>query len=130
LAVIVADTDVLIDFLRGKGLSDKIASELKTGKLATTAVSAFELWAGCRTAKQIQTVEILLSALTILSLTEHSAKRSGVVKRELEVEGITIGMADSLIAGITIENQGVLLTRNIKHFDRIKGLLLSPTSKD
>jgi tRNA(fMet)-specific endonuclease VapC len=114
----------------GKGLSERVAFELKTGKLATTVISAFELWIGCQTNKQSQAVEILLSALTILSLTESSAQKSGTVKRELDSEGKTIGMADSLIAGITLENQGVLLTRNKKHFDRVKGLNISNTTED
>ena len=43
--MIIADSDVLIDFLRGKGIADRIAHEVKTGGLHTTAVSAGELWA-------------------------------------------------------------------------------------
>jgi predicted nucleic acid-binding protein len=122
--MIVADSDVFIDYLRGQGLSDRVAVELKSGKLATTSVSAFELWVGCRTTKQTQAVEVLLAALTILPLTMAAARRSAEVKRDLDESGQTIGMADSLIAGITLENQGILLTRNKKHFERIKDLSL------
>ena len=44
--MIVADTDVLIDYLRGEGpQADRIAFELQHG-LGTTVVTAFELWAG------------------------------------------------------------------------------------
>ena len=120
----IADTDVLIDYLKGKGLHERIAFEIKTGKLATTAISAFELWVGCRSEKELDSIKTLLSALTIIPLTEKSAERSGEVKRILDIEGQTIGMAESLIAGITLENQGVLITRNKKHFERIKGLHL------
>ena len=46
--MIVADSDVLIDFLRGKGPGVKrVALELATSTFATTAITAFELRAEC-----------------------------------------------------------------------------------
>lgn len=57
--MIIADTDVLIDFLRGKGFAEKIAYQVKTGGLHTTAISAFELWAGAKTEQQIHAVDTL-----------------------------------------------------------------------
>jgi predicted nucleic acid-binding protein len=47
------------------------------------------------------------------------------VRRALESKGQTIGMADSLIAGICLEHNGILLTRNVKHFSRVDHLILS-----
>lgn len=42
--MMVADTDVLIDYLRGLERSaQRIAFEIEQGHLATTAVTAFEL---------------------------------------------------------------------------------------
>ncbi|MGK5089290.1 type II toxin-antitoxin system VapC family toxin [Bdellovibrionota bacterium FG-2] len=123
--MIIADTDVLIDFLRGKGMADRIAYEIKTGGLHTTAISAFELWAGAKSNQQIAAVETLLSALIIIPLESDSARRSAKVRRELESRNATIGMADSLIAGICLERDGVLITRNTKHFERVPGIKLS-----
>ena len=45
--------------------------------------------------------------------------------RELERKGDAIGMADSLIAGIAVERDGILLTRNRKHYERVPGIKLS-----
>jgi len=54
--MIVADTDVLIDFLAGvEPLASRVAEQIEAG-LATTAVSRFELRAGVRSARQEQTV--------------------------------------------------------------------------
>ena len=39
-------------------------------------------------------------------------------------EGQPIGMGDSLIAGIVLANDGVLWTRNRRHFERVAGLRL------
>ena len=44
--MIVADSDVLIDSLRGKEPArSRVELELKTGQLATTAINALELLA-------------------------------------------------------------------------------------
>ena len=123
--MIVADSDVLIDFLRGAGEADRISTELKTGGLATTVISAFELWTGVRSAKQSAAVETLLEAMTLLPLTPASAKRAAEVRRDLENRKVPIGMADSLIAGICLEHEAILLTRNTKHFERVSGLKLA-----
>lgn len=123
--MIIADTDVLIDFLRGKGFAEKVSHRIKTGGLHTTAVTAFELWTGAKTEQQIHAVDTLLAALIILPLDSTSAKRASKVRRDLEKKNATIGMADSLIAGICLERNGVLITRNKKHFERVIGLKLS-----
>jgi len=47
------------------------------------------------------------------------------VRRTLEKSGASIGMADSLIAGIALVHNATLLTRNRKHFARVTGLRLA-----
>jgi tRNA(fMet)-specific endonuclease VapC len=124
--MIVADTDVLIDFLRGKGPgADRVGLELETGALATTVITRFELLAGARDDHQRSTVLVLLEGLVTLPLDEESADRAAEVRRSLRADGLDIGMADSLIAGITLERSAILLTRNRRHFDRVEGLALS-----
>ena len=121
----IADTDVLIDFLRGAGEAERIEIELNTGRLCTTAVTAFELWAGSKSPQHMAIVETLLAAVTILPLDVSSARRAGEVRRELERAGTKIGMADSLIAGIALDHGAILITRNRKHYQRVPGLKLS-----
>lgn len=121
----LADTDVLIDFLRGVGDAERIGIELSTGRLCTTAVTAFELWAGSKNPQQAATVEALLAAVTVLPLDISAARRAGEVRRELERTGMEIGMADSLIAGIALDRGAILITKNRKHYQRVPGLKLS-----
>ena len=59
----IADTDVLIDFLAGRGLADLVASELDRGTLCTTVVTRFELLCGARTHKQETVFRQLLQSL-------------------------------------------------------------------
>jgi predicted nucleic acid-binding protein len=123
--MIVADTDVLIDFLRGRGEAERVRVELESRDFGTTAVTAFELWAVARHPREIAAVESLLAALTVLPLDTPSARRAAEVRRSLDAEGAGIGMADSLVAGICLENRAILLTRNKRHFARVPDLLLS-----
>lgn len=127
--MIIADTDVLIDFLRGRDTADRIAFELKKGRISTTAITAFELWSGAKTPQHAAAVETLLSALPILPLETQAARRAGEIQRTLEKNGNPIGMADSLIAGICLEQDRFLLTRNRKHFERVPGLQLNHWTK-
>ena len=126
--MIVADTDVLIDFLRGHGAAKRVTLELKRG-LATTVVSAFELWAGSiGSAKREKAVTVLLDALEIIALDASAAKEAATLRHSLQKEGRTMGMADSLIAGICIDRSAILLTRNKKHFENIPRLSLGTIS--
>jgi len=122
----VADSDVLIDFLSGHGPgADRVALELERGELFTTAVNRFELLAGARHPRQLKAVRVLLDAIETLSLDRAAADDAAAIRRALEDAGSPIGMGDSLIAGIVRSQRGVLVTRNKRHFGRVDGLKLS-----
>ena len=124
--MIVADSDVLIDYLAGiEPAAGRVALELQHGQLGTTAVTRAELLRGARTARQLKATRALLDALGTLPLDVAAADRAGEIARTLDADGQRIGMADALIAGIVLANGGLLLTRNRRHFDRIPGLTLS-----
>lgn len=122
--MIVADTDVLIDFLAGKGEADAVESLLRRGAIRTTVISRFELLSGAKSAKQLARVVQLLDAVPALALDAGAADAASEIRRELEQSGNGIGMADSLIAGIVTCNDGTLLTRNRRHFERVPDLKL------
>jgi len=123
--MIVADTDVLIDFLRGRGeVARRVAIELESRSFGTTAITAFELRSGVRTARERDAVNTLLEAMTILPFGAEEARVAADVRRQVESRGQPIGMADYMIAAVCMAADGVLLSRNRKHFERIEGLKL------
>jgi tRNA(fMet)-specific endonuclease VapC len=126
VAVIVADTDVLIDALRGKGAHRRVRLEIGSGRLATTVISVFELWSGARGAAEQDKIGRLFGALRILDLDEMSAREASAIRRDLESKGTPIGTADYLIAAICMVSGAILLTRNREHFERVPGLTLAP----
>jgi predicted nucleic acid-binding protein len=123
--MMVADTDVLIDFLQGaEPAARRIGLELEHQALVATVITRFDLLAGARHGRQRRLIAELLSALPCLSLDEAAADRAAAVRQTLVADGIDIGMGDSLIAGIVLVHRGILLTRNRRHFERVPELAL------
>ena len=119
----IADTSVLVDFLRGSEPGAAAVTDgLLAGNLTTTSVSVFELQLGVRSAKQQAAVDSLVSALPVCALDQASAGAAGRVYANLERTGRRIGVADTLIAGIGLARGFPVLTSNAKHFGRVDGL--------
>jgi predicted nucleic acid-binding protein len=125
LALILADTDVLIDFLVGvQPVKNQIAQYIKAERLETTAITCFELLSGAEQTKRGRAVRQLLDALNVLPLDREAARHAAEVRRKLDQAGQTIGMGDSLIAGIALAHNLPLFTRNRAHFERVEKLEL------
>jgi tRNA(fMet)-specific endonuclease VapC len=124
--MMIADSDVLIDFLRDRSpWAGRIRLEIETGHLATTAINSFELLGGAKTSTEQDMVSRLLAALTVLGVSGEASERAAEVRRLLEKDGRGIGMADYLIAGVCLAAGGMLLTRNLDHFERVPGLKIN-----
>jgi tRNA(fMet)-specific endonuclease VapC len=127
VALIVVDSDVLIDALRGRQPAIRRVTEgLRSGVLCTTTVTLFELLSGTRTEAESALVERLLAALSILPFDDAASRAAVALRRGLAAQGLPIGMADYMIAGICVARSAALLTRNRAHFERVPGLTLAP----
>ncbi len=121
------DTDLLIAILRGKKEAAPIADTLdEQSTQATTSVNAFEIFFGAyhseRKNDNLREAQKLLERLEVMSLDTKGAKRAGEIMSQLSSKGEPIDFRDALIAGIALENDLTVLTRNQTHFDRMKGL--------
>jgi len=128
--LILADTDVLIDYLAGvQPVADQVLAYAQADSLQTSAITCFELLAGAREGKRGDRVRRLVAAVPVLPLDRRSATRAAAVRQRLARSGFSLGMADSLIAGIALVNNLPLLTRNRKHFEHIEELRLIPAGQ-
>jgi len=121
---VIVDTSFLVDVLRNKSPAVKkmLDYERKGVPLSMTTISVFELWHGkpdLIDAQKKQRMNALLEALTVYALDTESAKIAGQLKERLRSGGQDIESEDCLIAGICLQHNQPLLTRNIKHFSRI-----------
>jgi predicted nucleic acid-binding protein len=123
--LVVADTDVVIDFFTDTPpLALSVAELLKEERLAVTAVTVFELYAGVRGARRLRQLESFFERVPVLPLDLLAAAYAGKVYTDLKAEGVTVGNQDILIAGTCLANGLPLITRNKAHFSPIKGLAI------
>jgi len=122
--LVVVDTDLVIDFLRGKGSGAPLVRELIVGqRLRVTAITAFELRVGSDFLARRDDILRLVRSRTF-PLDPGSALQAGEVAAALRAAGQDIGMADCVQAGICLKFDLPFATRNRKHFNRVAGLRL------
>lgn len=122
--LVVVDTDLLIDFLRGKGTGAQLVRDLIGSHcLRVTAITAFELRVGADFLARRDDILRLVHSRTF-PLDPGSALRAGEVAATLRGAGQDIGLADCLQAGICLKFDLPFATRNRKHFNRVEGLRL------
>ena len=127
--MICLDSDFMISLLRGdeEAMAKAMQLEETSRIVVSTAINALELFIGIVavdgiSGKRVEITRNFLSNLEILSLDESSAERSAFILNSLKKLGKEIGLKDSLIAGIALEHKANILTRNVKHFERVSGL--------
>lgn len=122
--LVVVDTDLLIDFLRGKGDGVSLVRTLiRENRLRLSAITAFELRLGADFLARRDDILRLLRSRT-LPLDLPSALRGGEISAALRQRGESIGFADCLQAGTCVRHDLPLATRNRKHFERVDALQL------
>jgi tRNA(fMet)-specific endonuclease VapC len=122
------DTDTLSEMLKGKNVkviqraNDYYA---KFGKYTISTITVLEIIKGFHKIQRETHIERFLSAISnteLLTLNMENAELAGRIYADLERTGQTIGRADPMIAAIALENDLVLITGNVRHYQRIQKL--------
>lgn len=121
------DTNVCIDLIHGKRQSviDKIRGHMADG-LCISSITLAELEHGVeKSAHREQNRVALLKMLTIFKIIpfdDAAAEEYGRIRADLERRSLQIGPLDSLIAAHAKSEERVLVTNNIREFERVEGL--------
>lgn len=124
----IADTCVLVDLLRGvRAARDRVAALEGGGEVLRVPTPAvYELREGVERsrnpARELFAVEDLLRDFAILPFDLRHATRAGSVSGMLSRRGQPLDDIDVLIAGMALQEQDAVLTKNLKDFDRVPGL--------
>jgi len=118
--MLLADTDVLIDFLRGNDKAVELVRE-NSENILVSPITVTELYAGARNEKERNELDSFLGLFQIIAIDSEIAKTAGLMKREY-LKSHNLGMADCLIAASTIASNAKLKTLNIRHFPMFKNL--------
>lgn len=120
------DTDWVINHLRGIEKVTKKLEELASEGLALSIVSLAELYEGIYHStdpqKDEKALKKFLEVVTILEINEEICKIFGRERARLRKLGRMIGDFDLLIASTCLCYNLILLTDNIKEFERVKNL--------
>ena len=128
------DTDVLIDYLRKPSPEIKSFMEYvfeKRLSACITSVNAFEIWFGAflapEKAELAHCTEDFLSQLEVVDFDYASSVEAGRVLADLRKRGELIEIRDLFVGCICKVSNMPLITRNLKHYKRIRGLkILTP----
>lgn len=134
IARVCLNTDVLIDYIRKpspetKGIMECILK--KKLSVCITSINALEIWFGAylasEKAKLARCTEEFLDQMKVMDFNYESSVEAGRILADLRKRGEPIEISD-LFVGCVCKVSGMpLVTRNLKHYKRIRGLkILTP----
>lgn len=123
------DTSVIIEILRGKTETENFISDHIDDSFSTSCICEAEIAEGIYREKQEnipirrqQMKKVLTSLHQVLQFDSEQADIAGRIRAELGKAGQLIDDLDILIAAAAIHSQAAVVTKNPKHFLRIKNL--------
>jgi predicted nucleic acid-binding protein len=122
---VLIDSDILIWMSRQHAGAIAKLQTIQLWQLST--VGYIELIQGCRNRDELDKIKKGLAACNtvFIPLTESiSARAMLLIDQYALSHGLQLG--DALIAATALENNMILLTANLKHFNPIAGLKIEP----
>jgi tRNA(fMet)-specific endonuclease VapC len=123
------DTDVVADWLNNRPTAVRLLPTLEPEGLAISLVTYGEVYDGIYYGRDPRAAEQaflrFLRGVTVLPLTRTIMKRFARIRGQLRHQGLTVQDPDLLIAATALTNGMTLVTRNLRHFQRIPDLMIS-----
>ncbi len=130
----LVDTDIAIDFLRRREYAQKLLTNWAgEGLLAISTLTHLEIYQGMKTGEESAT-NAFLDGLISVVVDIPIARRAGMMLGDLRSKGLTIGIADAIIAATALQFGAPLLTNNVEHYPFpnlkvIRGLEISRSNR-
>lgn len=119
--MIVLDTSVLIEHLRGEDAATRFLLGIPAADRAASVLARIEIEGGMRSGER-RSVGSLFGILRLLPVTDAVARRAGELLRTYRRSHHGIDLVDYVVAA-TVELHGATLaTLNVRHFPMIEGL--------
>ncbi len=123
------DSNVCIRLINNssRAVTTRLAAQ-QPEDIYVSTITQLELYYGAyRSAQQSRNLEILqrfFSQFIIIPLDPKAAPIAGRIRAELAAMGTPIGPNDLQIAAIAVANNLILVTHNVREFNRVNGLIL------
>jgi len=122
----VLDTDTISYYLRGSQSVKKKFVKYQY-ELASTSINYAELMFGLKkrdNKKYLPKVEMIFDNIKMYDFDKKAASIFSTLKADMQNQGLVVADMDMLIASIALANDETLISHNLKHFSKIKGLKL------
>lgn len=131
----LCDTNFLIDLMKSPRRKSAVSARAKLNELVRRRellhIAVFtigELHVGIAKGNQpnleLKKVESALASFKVLPFQETTACIFGGIVGELGKQGLPISDMDALIGSVAVEHRQLLVTRNVRHFQCIPGLIV------
>lgn len=112
----LVDTDVAIDFLRRRDYARKqLERWAGEGLIAISALTHLEIYQGMKSYEE-EATNAFLDGLISIVVDIPIARWAGRMLGELRVKGLSVGIADAIIAATALQLNAPLLTNNVEHY--------------
>ena len=122
--LILLDTDVLVDFLRGHRKA-VVFVNAHSDRIILSSIVIAELYAGVKGDNEQAALDNFVSLFQVVSVSADIAKIGGLYKRDYG-RSHGVGLADAILAATAEAEKAELKTLNRKHYPMLKGLRAQP----
>ncbi len=124
----LVDTDWIIDGLANKSDAITALRTLARDGIAVSIVSFAELYEGAYGSQnpqgEIARIQQFLTSYPVINLSDVITDRFGQARAQLRSQGRLIPDLDLLIGVTATVNNLTVMTRNVRHFGRIPGVVI------
>ncbi len=112
----LVDTDVIINYLKGKRISREFLGKIIDGKAVGffSVITEAELLSGARNSNEEAIIYDILDVMDAIEVEREMAITAGKLRRKYFADGIAL--PDAIIAATAKERELIVATANEKHF--------------
>ena len=122
------DTNTVIYTIKNRPHQIKLSFQQHYGQMCISSVTLMELIYGAERSSAVERnladIEGFIARLDVLSLDSDAAIHAGQIRAELSKTDRPIGPYDALIAAHARSRGLILVTNNLREFERVSGLRL------
>lgn len=129
MSMYLLDTCTISDFFSGRGKTQEHLRRVSPANVAVSTITIMEVQYGFElnpSAKRRFSVSFqsLISVAKIIPFNAAAAEVAASIREYLKLQGTPIGGWDLLIGATALVNECILVTSNMREFERIEGLIV------
>lgn len=123
------DTDTVIYSLKAHPIVQENLNLHFHEPLKISVITLMELYYGAykskKTTSNLAKIKTLENSLDVVALGRESVEIFGMLKSDMEASGTPLDDFDLVLASCALAHNLILVTNNLKHFQRIEGLKIA-----